>query len=350
MKVEQNTDVMTLNNQKPDYHSENAGTPIVKEKKKENIQSVSGVNLTGESLIAQRKGIAIKQAFKVVAEAFSEEKNIDTKLQEIRDKIHEINDELAEIRESAQGNIKGLMGVYGIDPDSDEGKKVLKDAIDRMNGFVAYDPSGKESEFEETPKYSKFQGELDRYLRFEIDKIRDLRKEQMQAVMAGKDIRSARDKSHNMIDSQKAAEDIMEAAVREEIALITDEAVDHIDEEEKEREEEAKEAAEDKKEEKKEEAKKLEKEAMQQEMIANIREHAEIGEKTSADVKKAIARRERTESVQINVGELSEKIVISDDISLEEAQEAVNSEITNILNKFLLTPSDIKGGVVDDQV
>ena len=37
-------------------------------------------------------------------------------------------------------------------------------------------------------------------------------------------------------------------------------------------------------------------------------------------------------------------------ISLEEAQEAVNSEITNILNKFLLTPSDIKGGVVDDQV
>ena len=64
----------------------------------------------------------------------------------------------------------------------------------------------------------------------------------------------------------------------------------------------------------------------------------------------AIARRERTESVQINVGGLSEKIVISDDISLEEAQEAVNSEITNILNKFLLTPSDIKGGVVDDQV
>ena len=47
MKVEQNTDVMTLNNQKTDYHSENAGTPIVKEKKKENIQSVSGVNLTG---------------------------------------------------------------------------------------------------------------------------------------------------------------------------------------------------------------------------------------------------------------------------------------------------------------
>ena len=89
---------------------------------------------------------------------------------------------------------------------------------------------------------------------------------------------------------------------------------------------------------------------MQQEILENIKEHAAMGEKTSADVKKAVARRERTEAAQLNTEEISEKTVISDYTSLEEAQDAVNSAVTNILNQMLLVSNDIKGSVVDDQI
>lgn len=51
-------------------------------------------------------------------------------------------------------------------------------------------------------------------------------------------------KSQDMLEAQEAAEDIMEAANGETIALLTDEAVEHVDEEQEEREEKAKETEE----------------------------------------------------------------------------------------------------------
>ena len=67
------------------------------------------------------------------------------------------------------------------------------------------------------------------------------------------------DEARDILKAQDTAEDIMEAAGEETIALLTQEAVEHVDEDQKEREEEAKEAVEKKKEEKKEKAKKLSK-------------------------------------------------------------------------------------------
>jgi hypothetical protein len=179
---------------------------------------------------------------------------------------------------------------------------------------------------------------------------KDLERALTKNVMAYEQVKIEREKSNNMLDAQNEADNIMDASVKEAIALLSKDAVDYIDEEEKEREEAAKEAAEKKKEEKKEAAEKLEKEAMRQEMIENIRNHAAMNAESSTDVKKAVARRERTESVQLNSEEISNKAVISDTTSLDEAQQAVNSQITNILNKLILVPNDIKGSVVDDQV
>ena len=156
-------------------------------------------------------------------------------------------------------------------------------------------------------------------------------------------------KSQDMLEAQEAAEDIMEAANGETIALLTDEAVGHVDEEQEEREEKAKEAEEKKKEEKKEEAKKLEKEAMQQEMIENIKEHASIGQRTSADTKRAIARRERAEADSME-SENIQKTIITEGASMEDTQDAVNSEITNILNRLSLLANDVKGSAIDDQI
>ena len=53
-------------------------------------------------------------------------------------------------------------------------------------------------------------------------------------------MKSERAKSQDMLNAQNAADDILEASNDEAISLLTKEAVDHIDEEQKEREEEAK--------------------------------------------------------------------------------------------------------------
>lgn len=353
MKVQQNTDVQVSNLKKQDFVSEN-DVVAPKEKEKKKIISVSGADLTGESLIVQRRGIARKQALKVVADAFDSELKIDTQLQTIRDTIHRLNDEKAELREETLDKVKSMMIEYGIDPDSEEGEegmKLAREVMARPELYMEYKmPKISEDGEIILPNLSEFQEKVLNKAHDTGRKIKDIDKLQAQNVLAFAQIQSERDKSHNMQDAQKTAEDIMDASDREAIALLANEAVDHIDEEEKEREEEAKEAAEKKKEEKKKEAEKLEKEAMQQEILENIKEHAAMGEKTSADVKKAVARRERTEAAQLNTEEISEKTVISDYTSLEDAQDAVNSAVTNILNQMLLVSNDIKGSVVDDQI
>ena len=426
MKVQQNTDVQMSNVQNQDYFSKNnAETPKGKgkDKDKDNTQSISGADLTGESLVVQRRKIARKQALKVVADAFKVELGIDAQLKSIRDKIHSLNDELAEVKENARDRIKSMMIGFGVDPESEEAKRAMdiadevmahpeeymkykfpqivevEEAEQEQEQEQSYDEivinkvdadgniieersldktdidennidknnidkdiadeddigeSGLSHEkirkFEVVSDLTEFQKAVVDSLETVVEAIKSLNDEITQNVLTHKAIKIKRAESLNMLKAQKEDEKIMDTSTREVIEILANEAVNHLDEEEKEREEEAKKAAEEKKEEKKEEARKLEKEAMQQEMIANIREHAELGEKTSADVKKAIARRERTEALLLDPDNVSQKIVIPDATSLEDAQSAVNSAITNILNSNFLVTDDIKGSAVDNQV
>jgi len=45
-----------------------------------------------------------------------------------------------------------------------------------------------------------------------------------------------------------------------------------------------------------------------------------------------------------------EKTIISDATSMEDTQNAVNTEITNILNRLSLLSNDVKGSTVDTQI
>ena len=84
-------------------------------------------------------------------------------------------------------------------------------------------------------------------------------------------------------------------------------------------------------------------------MIENIREHAAESERTGADIKRAIARREREDANSMELADV-EKTIISDTGSMEDLQDDVNTEIINILNKLSLLSDDIKGTSVDSQI
>ena len=45
-----------------------------------------------------------------------------------------------------------------------------------------------------------------------------------------------------------------------------------------------------------------------------------------------------------------QKTIISDGTSIEDTQNAVNTEITNILNKLSLLSSDVKGSTIYSQI
>jgi hypothetical protein len=83
-------------------------------------------------------------------------------------------------------------------------------------------------------------------------------------------------------------------------------------------------------------------------MIENIKERA-ADISSGADTKRAMARRERAEADSIGA-ENAQKTIISDAGSIEDTQNAVNTEITNILNKLSLLSNDVKGSTVDTQI
>ena len=347
MKIQQNLDVQINPFQNQNNESSVAGAAKAGQKSG-NLSSISGANLKGESLIQQRQGLAKKQALKVVSDAFGGEKKLDAQMQSIKDEIKRLQDEINEKTANTIENdakLKELQEEYGIDPDSKENQDLT-----RLAFKANYSKEGLSEE--EMSSISEYQQKALYYVSknqqnsLDIDRAKSL---QAANVQGYSDMKSERNKSQDMLNAQEAAEEIMEASNGETIALLTQEAVDHVDEEQKEREEEAKEAAEKKKEEKKEEAKKLEKEAMQQEMIENIKEHAAESNRTSADTKRAIARRERAEADSMGAEE-AQRAIISEGASMEDTQNAVNTEITNILNKLSLLSNDVKGSTVDSQI
>ena len=347
MKIQQNLDVQINPFQNQNNESSVAGAAKAGQKNG-NLSSVSGANLKGESLVQQRQGLARKQALKVVSDAFGGEKKLDAQMQSIKDEIKRLQDEINEKTANTMENdakLKELQEEYGIDPDSEESKELSKLAFKMNNSKdgLSDEEISKMSEYQQKALYYVAANQQNS---LEIDRAKA---QQMGNVQGYSDMKRERVKSQDMLNAQEAAEEIMEASNGETIALLTQEAVEHVDEEQKEREEEAKEAAEKKKEEKKEEAKKLEKEAMQQEMIENIKEHAAESQGTSADAKRAVARRERAEANHVDA-EGVQKTIISDGTSIEDTQNAVNTEITNILNKLSLLSSDVKGSTIDSQI
>jgi hypothetical protein len=347
MRIQQNTGVQINPFQNQDNVRTAAGAGKTAHKSG-NLSSVSVANLNGESLVQQRQGLARKQALKVVSDAFDGEKKLDTQMQSIKDEIKRLQDVINEKTADTMENdarLKELQEQYGIDPDGEESKELSKLAFKANHSKEGLSD-------EEKSKMSEYQQQALYYVAKNQQNTLDI--DQAKAQQAGNvqgyaDMKRERAKSQDMLKAQDAAEEIMDAANGEAIALLTQEAVEHVDEEQKEREEEAKEAAEKKKEEKKEEAKKLEKEAMQQEMIENIKQHAEETQRTSADTKRAMARRERAEADSMGA-EDAQKTIISEGASVEDTQNAVNSEITNILNKLSLLSNDVKGSTEDSQI
>ena len=292
----------------------------------------------------QRKAMAQKQAMRIVKDAFKGDINLDDTLTELRDRVSflkkGINEKKAEEAENSK-KLTELQKEYGIDPDGEEQMKVEALARKMMAPKSAENDAAIEKEMDGLTEYQRKAVNLVAKNKAN-EQERMFQEYEVREIISGiRSINMDRLKSNPMGDAQDEAAEIMDAANRDAILSLAQDAKDNIDEKAEEEKEKAAEKAEEKKEEKKKEAARLEKEAAAEELAERIRDDSEIVS-DRGDRMIAKAKQKRSEA---STGELTENAAADSlqGISMEEIQGAVTSEVTNVLNKLSLLSEDVKG-------
>ncbi len=302
----------------------------------------------GQNALDQRKALAQKQAMQIVKDAFKGDRNLDNIITDLKDKVTSLRDGISEKKADELENnkrIAELQEEYGIDPDGEEQKKVEELASKMMAPKNPEDGAAIEKEMEGLTEYQ--QKALNIVTKTKVDGRERLQMEQeMREIISGvREIKKERLKSDPMLEAQDEAEELMDAANKDAILSLAQDAKDTIDEKAEEEQEKAAEKAKEKKEEDRKEAAKLEKEAQIEELSEKIRENSENTDSRS-DRMIAKAKQKRNEA---STGELTENTAGESlqNISMDEIQGAVTSEVTNVLNKLSLLDEDVKGIDVD---
>lgn len=280
MKVDQNITLFVGGQPGNSLTTEGAG------KKQENRKTVFAGDLndqggTLQDRIEQKKKEAQKQALKIVSDVFEGDASIDEDMENRRQNVKNLVEDRKRLMEEKAG----------VEARSEDLEKAFE--------------AGEISEED----YAAEKGNLS-----EEQKVREKELDanesqimQENAVIAG--TRIERLKHDPMVEAQKEAADIMDAARDEIIGMIREEGKDHVDEETEKREEQAEEIKEEKEE--------------KEEFIEEQKEHRKEEE------------------------ELLEEMPTEEMISLDRIQSDVRQEVQNIIDKMKLLEEDIKGAVVD---
>lgn len=239
-------------NIKDDTQVEAATDESKKSEKQGNTIYAGSLNLLDDP-IGEKQAKAQRDALKEIMDTFSGEHSIDLQMREKRAHIKELDEDIAEnqkdIRE-LQGYGAALKEQYGVTDDSEEEAEL--ELLKKQARFAMGDVSQQLNE-EELKKLqdiyanglSEYQeqalGFYNRELSLESEN-EAMQKEQKEDTAFIKGVHKERIKRHDMIDSQKVAQDILEQASKEIVGMLVQEAVDHIDEtlEENEKKEEDK--------------------------------------------------------------------------------------------------------------
>ena len=301
-----------------------------------------------QNALDQRKALAQKQALRIVKDAFKGDVNLDNIITDLKDRVSALRDGISEKKAAEVENNKKLAGLqeeYGIDPNGEEHKKVEELSRKMMASNSPEQEAELQKEMEGLTEYQS--KALNLVTKNRTDGIERLQQEyEMREIISGvREIKKERLKSDPMMEAQDEAAEIMDAANKDAILSLAGDAKDKIDEKAEEEKEKASERAKEKKEEDRKEAAKLEKEAQIEELSEKIKENSEISASRS-DRMIAKAKQKRSEA---STGELTENTAVEgmQNVSMEEIQGAVTSEVTNVLNKLSLLDEDVKGIDVD---
>lgn len=311
-----------------------------------NITLFAG-NMTGkgsdlESRIQQKREQARKQAMKLINDAWDADKKaadgidaLNKDKQEQLDKLNEYKQSLKDVNERE----KQLQEEYNIDPDSQEQKdlELLKKYQNYSNGSDYADFSKKEierlKELQNTPR-TEYQDKalmLNGY-RGEVRNQISLAEYKLMAISESvHDSKIDRLKSQDMLKADDSADQILDAAEKDVLGMVIDDAKENIDKKMDKEQKKAEEAA-DKRDEQQERIDKAKEERSEQQ------ERIDESKQDVKEQREIIRNDAKTDMLDINNG-LSKKDVNN--------AEEVQKHIQKMLNDEKLINEDLKGIKID---
>ena len=312
-----------------------------------------GLNMQND-IVMQRKQRAQKKALKMISDAWNGDRKTDQTIAEYQDKIRQLKADLEENQDiilRGEEHKEELRQLYGVEENSQEQQdlKLLEKEAASKKHYANSDPVYLTDEEQERLAEIHAQG-LTEYqercmnidkeqenFELEVDKIKTQIQAYSNAITSTK---LERLKYHDMVDAQEKAEDLMDAASKEAIGLLMDEAKDHVDEELEEQVEEAKKKAEEKaeKEEKIEERKEK-----QEELEVRVDE-------TRAEREEQEERRREAEERSREDADLLDSMLENGMGGIGATKADVKAAIKEMLHKMKLLEEDIKGSLIDEEV
>ncbi|MCM1049675.1 MAG: hypothetical protein NC433_14760 [Clostridiales bacterium] len=317
-------------------------------KNKKGTINMSELSIKADTVL-MRKQLARKRAMKVISDAWAGDKKVDSGIADSRAHIEELRADMlenADVVRDYNARKQALKEEYGVADDSQEQKdlELLERWQYRKNN--PYDTFTDEElarlkELEDQPLTEYQQRAL------ELDAVIDDRQKKVDEAESGiiaenasiRATRIERLKHHGMVDAQKEADSINEAASKEAIGMLIGEAKDHVDESFEEKQEAAKEKAE----EKEEQEEKLEEQRAEKEQL---QEQLELKREENKDAEEARAEQRKNAREQESLLENAEEAYTGAD----SLPSQVKAEIKDMLQKMKLLDEDLKGAKVDSTV
>lgn len=268
--------------------------------------------------IARKKQQARAQAMKIVSDAFAGESKIDDEVQGHRDKIDTYKKDMLWARKGLKDTDKSMEELrksYGL--TEEDGKQDNASEYEIADGDVLSKDERKVFEqfgADGLKEYKEALASLKEQKKYYKEKVDECEKgiQVESSIIEG--IRKERLKHDPMGEAWEQADGVMEAASKEIVGMLMDEAKEHIDEEFEKKKEAAKEKAEEEKEE--------------EEKLKKIKDKKDQQE-------------EMNEAIAESVDQM---------LDVESAQTQVQDEIKKIMDELKLLEEDIKGAAVDRNV
>ncbi len=297
------------------------------EKNGEN-KNVKSINASGLAdvldPVGAKLGKARQQAMKFIRDALAGELSIDDDMKSRNDHIGELGKTINKTEKAIKDidrEVSELREKYEVDPESQE-EKDLQFLVNAERA-KAKSPDGKLDE-KIQERVDQLKGNLTEYqeralpLLLERDVHSDALREAKTDIrienMTVRDMSVERLKTDPMGEAWDSADAVMEAAGKEVMGMVVNDAMDHIDEELEEKREEAEKAEEEKE---------------------------KLEERIDAAKEKKEEQEELTEEILDAVGKMSIK-----DLDMSDPE----SEINKLMSKLKLIEYDVKGAVVDEEV
>ncbi len=270
--------------------------------------------------IAQKKSLYQKEAKRVVSTADRGERRIDKAINEHREQFRHLmkeNERLLSACQEYSQKMDQAKAYYEIEDDSQEEKdlELLKKAHDDIASLTE----------EEQNRYDQIKDHLTDYQKFSMDCYKvyaghkkafdDNRKQLIVESAKVRIFGIERLKEHAMTDAVAAKEEMLESASREWKGMLTDAALDQLDETT---------------------------ESIRQDAAEREEKKEEAEERTEAAKDKATEAQAIAEEIHAKVEEMSEKVTNSDQIMQDVRQMALN-----VLQAQKLLEEELKGLIIN---